>query len=195
MKIGPVAYHVAKNFTIDAKGTRPARRPGGTSRPKEHRRRGASMGRRQRGEVAGLGGGDELSWTECAITLTDRLDERACGPLIHVATHSNSLGDLDMALMSAMEPLPICAHATDTSMPRPNAREPNTQIGCRNVWKLFGRNAEALLRGPAGCANSEEVAAAGLVSAVRAVTLDVHEAKSSSSWACRDRASRRWSAA
>jgi glycine betaine/proline transport system ATP-binding protein len=49
------------------------------------------------------------------------------------------------------------------------------QIGCRNVWKLFGRNAEMLLRDRQGPPTSEEIAAAGLVSAVRAVTLDVHE--------------------
>ena len=49
------------------------------------------------------------------------------------------------------------------------------QIGCRNVWKLFGRNAEMFLRDRQAAPSSEEVAAAGLVSAVRAVTLDVHE--------------------
>ena len=49
------------------------------------------------------------------------------------------------------------------------------QIGCRNVWKLFGRNAEAFLRGRQAAPTSEEIAAAGLVSAVCAVTLDVHE--------------------
>ena len=49
------------------------------------------------------------------------------------------------------------------------------QIGCRNVWKLFGRNAEMFLRGRHAAPTSEEIAAAGLVSAVCAVTLDVHE--------------------
>jgi len=49
------------------------------------------------------------------------------------------------------------------------------QIGCRNVWKLFGRNAESFLSGRQGSPTNEEIATAGLVSAVRAVTLDVHE--------------------
>src|SRR5882672_8359354 len=75
-------------------GTGPARRPGGP-REQEHRRRGASLGGCQRGALAGLGGGDELSWTECRNNSTDRLDERARGPLIHVVTHANSLGDLE----------------------------------------------------------------------------------------------------
>jgi len=49
------------------------------------------------------------------------------------------------------------------------------QIGCRNVWKLFGRNAEMFLSGRQAAPTNEEIATAGLVSAVRAVTLDVHE--------------------
>ncbi len=66
--------------------------------------------------------------------------------------------------------------ATDThSHSDPTRVGRTTQIGCRNVWKLFGRNAEVLLRGRQDAPTSEEVAAAGLVSAVRAVTLDVHE--------------------
>ena len=66
--------------------------------------------------------------------------------------------------------------STDTSSrPGPARVSRATQIGCRNVWKLFGRNAEALLRGRQDAPSGEEVAAAGLVSAVRAVTLDVHE--------------------
>jgi len=49
------------------------------------------------------------------------------------------------------------------------------QIGCRNVWKLFGRNAELFLRDRQAQPTSEEIATAGLINAVRAVTLDVHE--------------------
>jgi glycine betaine/proline transport system ATP-binding protein len=49
------------------------------------------------------------------------------------------------------------------------------QIGCRNVWKLFGRNAEIFLRGRQAAPAGDEIAAAGLISAVRAVTLDVQE--------------------
>src|SRR5262245_40594209 len=49
------------------------------------------------------------------------------------------------------------------------------QIGCRNVWKVFGRNAEMFLSGRQTVPTNEEIATAGLVSAVRAVTLDVHE--------------------
>src|SRR4029450_5480743 len=49
------------------------------------------------------------------------------------------------------------------------------QIGCRNVWKLFGRNAESFLRGRQAGPTNEDIATAGLISAVRAVTLDVHE--------------------
>jgi glycine betaine/proline transport system ATP-binding protein len=66
--------------------------------------------------------------------------------------------------------------ATDTSTHSGSTRvSRTTQIGCRNVWKLFGRNAEALLRDRQAAPTSEEIATAGLVSAVRAVTLDVHE--------------------
>jgi glycine betaine/proline transport system ATP-binding protein len=63
----------------------------------------------------------------------------------------------------------ISTHSGSTRVSR------TTQIGCRNVWKLFGRNAEALLRDRQAAPTSEEIATAGLVSAVRAVTLDVHE--------------------
>src|SRR5215470_4268285 len=48
------------------------------------------------------------------------------------------------------------------------------QIGCRNVWKVFGRNADMFLR-EQGAPTSDAITAAGLVSAVRAVTLDVHQ--------------------
>ena len=48
-------------------------------------------------------------------------------------------------------------------------------VGCRNVWKLFGRNAEIFLRDRQAAPASDEIAAAGLISAVRAVTLDVKE--------------------
>src|SRR5215813_7541159 len=71
-----------------------------------------------------------------------------------------------------------------TSSASTNGRSAGTdravQIGCRNVWKVFGRNAETFL-GAGGLQSgqsaptSEDIAAAGLVSAVRAVTLDVHE--------------------
>ena len=49
------------------------------------------------------------------------------------------------------------------------------QIGCRNVWKLFGRSAETFLRDRQAVPADDEIAAAGLISAVRAVTLDVQE--------------------
>jgi glycine betaine/proline transport system ATP-binding protein len=49
------------------------------------------------------------------------------------------------------------------------------QIGCRNVWKLFGRGADGFLHGRQAAPAPSEVAAAGLIAGVRAVSLDVHE--------------------
>jgi len=133
-------------------GTRPARRPGGP-REQEHRKSVApSMGRRQRGEVAGLGGGDELSWTSAAITLRIDWMRRACGPLIHVATHANSLGDLENGAMSAMEPCQSALMATDTSSHRANAREPNHADRCRTSGSCSAQRG-GVAAWPAGCAN------------------------------------------
>src|SRR5262245_35206237 len=66
--------------------------------------------------------------------------------------------------------------ATKTSRTSVSAA-PNraVQIGCRNVWKVFGRNAETFLQGRQAAPTGEDLTAAGLINAVRAVTLDVHE--------------------
>jgi glycine betaine/proline transport system ATP-binding protein len=58
--------------------------------------------------------------------------------------------------------------------PADGAKTRPVQIGCRNVWKIFGRNAEQFVRGQSGAPGLDELAAAGLVGAVRAADLDVH---------------------
>jgi glycine betaine/proline transport system ATP-binding protein len=60
------------------------------------------------------------------------------------------------------------ARTTDTAPAQP------VQIACRNVWKVFGRNAEAFLRGRTADPTAEELAAADLIGAVQAVSIDVH---------------------
>ncbi len=57
---------------------------------------------------------------------------------------------------------------------------PAPKLSCKHVWKLFGENAESFLakRGSAkdgGAIDGAELAAAGLVGAVRDVTLDIAE--------------------
>ncbi len=49
------------------------------------------------------------------------------------------------------------------------------KIACRDVWKVFGRGAESFLRGRAVAPANQELAASGLIGAVRAATLDVHQ--------------------
>src|SRR5215472_12026840 len=49
------------------------------------------------------------------------------------------------------------------------------QISCRNVWKLFGRGADSFLDGRHVLPTLTEIAAAGLIPGVRAVSLAVHE--------------------
>ena len=49
------------------------------------------------------------------------------------------------------------------------------KLSCRHVWKLFGENADRFLAGRAAPPNAEALAAAGLVGAVRDVSLDVAE--------------------
>jgi glycine betaine/proline transport system ATP-binding protein len=55
-------------------------------------------------------------------------------------------------------------------------QEPETKLACRDVWKLFGPGAERFAAARnGGRATAEQVAAAGLIGAVRAVDLDVLE--------------------
>ncbi|WP_287286101.1 ATP-binding cassette domain-containing protein, partial [Mesorhizobium sp.] len=49
------------------------------------------------------------------------------------------------------------------------------KLACRNVWKLFGANAANFIRQRDGKASMAEVAAAGLVGAVRAVDLEIRQ--------------------
>ncbi|HTO82320.1 MAG TPA: glycine betaine/L-proline ABC transporter ATP-binding protein [Methylomirabilota bacterium] len=49
------------------------------------------------------------------------------------------------------------------------------QVRCRNVWKLYGRGAESFLHRRQAAPGMAELADAGLIPAVRAVSLDVHE--------------------
>jgi glycine betaine/proline transport system ATP-binding protein len=52
---------------------------------------------------------------------------------------------------------------------------PEAKLVCRNVWKLFGADAEAFLASHEGHPDTGALAEAGLVGAVRQVDLDVHE--------------------
>ncbi|RWF61232.1 ATP-binding cassette domain-containing protein, partial [Mesorhizobium sp.] len=49
------------------------------------------------------------------------------------------------------------------------------KLACRNVWKLFGANAASFIRERAGKASPADIAAAGLVGAVRAVDLEIRQ--------------------
>ena len=49
------------------------------------------------------------------------------------------------------------------------------KLSCRHVWKLFGEHADTFLAGRATAPDAEALAAAGLVGAVRDVSLDVAE--------------------
>ncbi|HEX6121142.1 MAG TPA: ATP-binding cassette domain-containing protein, partial [Dongiaceae bacterium] len=53
--------------------------------------------------------------------------------------------------------------------------EHSTKLSCRHIWKLFGADADTFLAGGAQPPDSEALAAAGLVGAVRDVSLDVAE--------------------
>jgi glycine betaine/proline transport system ATP-binding protein len=77
--------------------------------------------------------------------------------------------------------MPLASIATMTL-----AREPTTRtaagaagrpvkIACRSVSKLFGRGAEEFLRTRGDTPSDDELAEAGLVGAVRAVTLDIYQ--------------------
>jgi glycine betaine/proline transport system ATP-binding protein len=49
------------------------------------------------------------------------------------------------------------------------------KLSCRHVWKLFGPDADAFLKGRGTAPDADELAAAGLVGAVRDVSIDVVE--------------------
>ncbi|TPL22737.1 glycine betaine/L-proline ABC transporter ATP-binding protein [Mesorhizobium sp. B2-4-10] len=49
------------------------------------------------------------------------------------------------------------------------------KLACRNVWKLFGSNAASFIRERDGKASMADVAAAGLVGAVRGVDLEIRQ--------------------
>ena len=66
----------------------------------------------------------------------------------------------------------IQAGTTEIAPARP-ASQP-VQIACRNVWKVFGRNAEEFLRKRPAIPTADELTAADLVGAVQAVSIDVH---------------------
>ncbi len=53
--------------------------------------------------------------------------------------------------------------------------EPGVKIACRHVWKLYGPAAERILGGRAAPPGPEELRAAGLIGAVRDVSLEVRE--------------------
>jgi glycine betaine/proline transport system ATP-binding protein len=56
-----------------------------------------------------------------------------------------------------------------------DAPRPEVKLECRNVWKLFGPHASDTLAHLNGTPDLAQLAAAGLVCAVRAVNIDVHD--------------------
>lgn len=60
-------------------------------------------------------------------------------------------------------------------MTQPSAADPAAKLVCRNVWKLFGIDAANALKRLGDAPNPEQLAAAGLVPAVRAVNMQVHD--------------------
>jgi glycine betaine/proline transport system ATP-binding protein len=48
------------------------------------------------------------------------------------------------------------------------------KLSCRNVWKVFGREAEGFLKARPTPPTTDELAAAGFLAAVRDVSLDIH---------------------
>ncbi len=48
------------------------------------------------------------------------------------------------------------------------------KLSCRHVWKVFGRDSQTILRNRDTPPDADEIAAAGLLAAVRDVSLDIH---------------------
>jgi glycine betaine/proline transport system ATP-binding protein len=65
--------------------------------------------------------------------------------------------------------------AVGRQQPSAQAAGQPVKLSCRHVWKLFGQEAETFLNGRTAPPNAEELAAAGLVGAVRDVSIDVAE--------------------
>ena len=57
----------------------------------------------------------------------------------------------------------------------PASTDRPVKLSCKHVWKLFGENAESFLRGRNDVPDAAALAEAGLVGAVRDVTIDVAE--------------------
>ena len=55
-----------------------------------------------------------------------------------------------------------------------DAKRP-VKLSCRNLWKVFGPNAEDFMRRHKGAASAEALAEAKLIGAVRQASIDVQE--------------------
>src|SRR4029079_6552581 len=55
-----------------------------------------------------------------------------------------------------------------------DAKRP-VKLACRNLWKVFGANAEGFMREHKGEASAEAINEAKLIGAVRRASIDVHE--------------------
>ena len=64
---------------------------------------------------------------------------------------------------------------SDSGARDPDRGERTVKLACENVWKVFGPGAEAFLAGRDGKADDTQLAAAGLIGAVREVDLDVYQ--------------------
>ncbi|MFO1169518.1 MAG: betaine/proline/choline family ABC transporter ATP-binding protein [Hyphomicrobiaceae bacterium] len=61
------------------------------------------------------------------------------------------------------------AQAADAPADRP------AKLACRNVWKIYGKDAAAVLAGNGGSLTAEELARSGLIGAVRSCSVSVRE--------------------
>jgi glycine betaine/proline transport system ATP-binding protein len=64
---------------------------------------------------------------------------------------------------------------SDSGARDPDAGELTVKLACENVWKIFGPGAETFLAERGGQADDAQLAAAGLIGAVREADLDVYQ--------------------
>ena len=122
----PVAYKVAKAYQIDADELNKLSRRGRPRRQDDRRRRGR-MGRRQRGQVEGLGAVDRRESRPVGLAAGRR----------HCPTSTNRA-------------------CTDCCMTRCDAARRDAQavkLACRNLWKVFGAGAAEFMASRSGKAS------------------------------------------
>lgn len=69
---------------------------------------------------------------------------------------------------------PAVEHAASEAV-RDAGRQPGVKLSCRGLWKLFGDGGRRFLERHGGRPSGEQLAAAGLIGAVRDASLEVHD--------------------